>query len=208
MSRLRTERGLDRLVNFSDAAVAIAITLLILPLVDLAGEIEPDQSFAEFFMEHLGAFIALFVTFAVFGRFWMAHHRVFEFVASYSPTLIWLDLLWLASIVFLPFPANAITRPTTDPGGYFALYIGTMLMGTLSMIGIELLLLRRPGLVRDDSREAIDLTTGIAMACTLLVAAVLAFVVPQVGLFWLLLFLTGPIQAILGRALPRLRPRG
>lgn len=32
----RTERGLDRVVNFSDATVAIAITILVLPLVELA----------------------------------------------------------------------------------------------------------------------------------------------------------------------------
>ena len=42
MTRFRTERGLDRLVNFSDATVAIAITVLLLPLVDIALEIEQD----------------------------------------------------------------------------------------------------------------------------------------------------------------------
>jgi uncharacterized membrane protein len=35
---MRTERGLDRLVTFLDAVVAIAITLLVLPLVELLGE--------------------------------------------------------------------------------------------------------------------------------------------------------------------------
>ena len=35
----RTPRGLDRLVNFSDATIAIAITLLVLPLVDVANQI-------------------------------------------------------------------------------------------------------------------------------------------------------------------------
>jgi uncharacterized membrane protein len=209
MARLRTERGLDRLVNFSDAAVAIAITLLILPLVDLAGEIDADESFGEFFAAHVGAFIAFFVTFAVIGRFWMAHHRVFEYVATYSTSLVWLNLLWLASIVFLPFPANAVAQLSRESGSFYALYIGTMLAGTLSMVGIELLLLRRPELLRDDSRRAIDLTTGIAMTCTLLVAAVLAFLVPQVGLLWLLLlFLTRPIRVLLGRAFPALRVPG
>src|SRR3954463_3214139 len=34
---MRTERGLDRFVTFLDAVVAIAITLLVLPLVDVLG---------------------------------------------------------------------------------------------------------------------------------------------------------------------------
>ncbi len=36
---MRSERGFHRLVNFSDAVVAIAITLLVLPLVDAASAI-------------------------------------------------------------------------------------------------------------------------------------------------------------------------
>ena len=34
-----SSRGLDRLVTFADAVVAIAITLLVLPLVDIAGNV-------------------------------------------------------------------------------------------------------------------------------------------------------------------------
>lgn len=208
MGRIRTERGLDRLVNFSDAAVAIAITLLILPLVDLAAQIRPDESFADFVTGNQGAFITFFVTFAVVGRFWSAHHRIFEFVASYSTGLVWVNLLWLASIVFLPFAANTTAQTTTDEGGFDALYIGTLLVSTLSMIGIELLLLRRPELVRDDARGEIDLTGGIAMAFALVVAGALALLVPRVGLLWmLLLFFTGPVASLVGRVVPALRPQ-
>ena len=43
-SLVRTERGFDRIVNFSDATVAIAMTLLVLPLVELGGDTEPGDS--------------------------------------------------------------------------------------------------------------------------------------------------------------------
>ena len=66
MTRLRTERGLDRLVNFSDATVAIAITVLLLPLVDIALEIE-KLSLGDLFARNLGTIIAFAITFAVNG---------------------------------------------------------------------------------------------------------------------------------------------
>ena len=42
-SSVHTERGFDRIVNFSDATVAIAMTLLVLPLVELGGDTEPGR---------------------------------------------------------------------------------------------------------------------------------------------------------------------
>ena len=57
MAPIRTERGLDRLVNFSDATVAIAITLLILPLVDAASQIG-RQSFGDFVAENFWEILA------------------------------------------------------------------------------------------------------------------------------------------------------
>ncbi|MFP3380774.1 TMEM175 family protein, partial [Bacillus sp. SIMBA_069] len=77
MALIRTERGLDRLVNFSDAAVAIAITLLILPLVDAAGQIG-HSSFGEFIDKNFWEIFAFVVSFAVIARFWVVHHRIFE----------------------------------------------------------------------------------------------------------------------------------
>ena len=98
MTRFRTERGLDRLVNFSDATVAIAITILLLPLVDVAVEIE-KESLGELLSSNIGTIIAFAATFAVIARLWTAHHRIFEAATDYDNGAIWINFLWLASIV-------------------------------------------------------------------------------------------------------------
>ncbi|MET4158078.1 TMEM175 family protein [Agromyces sp. PvR057] len=208
MDRVRTERGLDRLVNFSDATVAIAITLLILPLVDLAGEID-GESFGTFAAENVGAFVAFIVTFAVIGRFWLIHHRVFEFVRDYSVGLIWGNMLWLASIVFLPFAANAISAPTDDDGSFDALYIATMFVTTGAMLLMDLVLRRHPDLLVEGARDEIDLSRSVGVLVVLVVAGVLAYLVPVVGMLWVLLLFAAPLVSALARRLfPALRRTG
>ncbi|SFR77404.1 Uncharacterized membrane protein [Agromyces sp. CF514] len=201
----RTERGLDRLVNFSDATVAIAITLLILPLVDLAGDLEGAR-FDEFAAENFGAFIAFVVTFAVIGRFWVIHHRVFESVRDYSARLVWVNMLWLASIVFLPFAANAVSSMDTDNGSFDAVYIATMFVTTTAMLLIEIELLRHPELIDEDA--AFDLGRTVAVLAVLVIAGVLAYLVPAVGMLWVLLLFAAPLVThVLHRVSPALRPR-
>ncbi|MGI9825164.1 TMEM175 family protein [Agromyces sp. Marseille-Q5079] len=204
MAIRRTERGLDRLVNFSDATVAIAITILILPLVDLAGEIG-DEHFGEFLARNAGAFIAFIVTFAVIGRFWVIHHRVFELVRDYSAGLIWANMLWLASIVFLPFAANAVSTRETADGSFDAVYIGTMFVTTTAMLLIDLILRRHPELLAEGTQR-IELTRSLSVLIALVIAGVLAYLVPSVGMLWvLLLFLAPLIATVLRGAIPALR---
>ena len=140
MTRFRTERGLDRLVNFSDATVAIAITILLLPLVDVAVEIE-KESLGELLWSNIGTIIAFAATFAVIARLWTAHHRIFEAAIDYDSGTIWINFLWLASIVLMPFTANVLSHSDLADPSVNALYIGTMVLSSLALLWLAIHLL-------------------------------------------------------------------
>ncbi|HEY2556981.1 MAG TPA: TMEM175 family protein [Diaminobutyricibacter sp.] len=201
MASFRTDRGLDRLVNFSDAAVAIAITLLVLPLVDIATEITGEHTTIwGLFTANWGTFLAFAISFVVIARFWMVHHRVFEFVRDYNGALIWLNFLWLASIVFLPFSTNVLSLAAGNKPDVYALYIGTLIVTSASMLLMESVLKRNPGLLREGVEGALRLTPSVIATALFVVALVLAVLVPSVGMLWLLiLLLSGPIEALYDR---------
>jgi uncharacterized membrane protein len=79
---VRSERGLDRFVTFLDAVVAIAITLLVLPLVELLHGSDPQTSLSRLLTEEAGTFGAFLLSFAVIARLWLAHHRLVERVGG------------------------------------------------------------------------------------------------------------------------------
>ena len=84
---MRTERGLHRLMNFSDAVVAIAITLLILPLVDSASNIGKG-SVGPFLQHHDTQLLAFGLSFAVIWNFWWSQHQMHERVVGYNRLLV------------------------------------------------------------------------------------------------------------------------
>jgi uncharacterized membrane protein len=200
---MRTERGFDRLVNFSDAVVAIAITLLILPLVDTATELD-GMSVLEL-LEKDGLKLLVFViSFAVIGRFWMAHHQMFENVVAYNRAMIWVNNLWLISIVFLPFPTELIAATGYDSPTTCALYVGTMVVSSLSGTWQMTIILRHPELQAPEVRGTLSIQPFLVASGLMLTVFVFVMVVPQVGLWWLfLLGLTGPVQAVARRIWPQ-----
>jgi uncharacterized membrane protein len=70
------EAGVDRIIAFSDGVVAIAITLLILPLTD----IEPAEgdSLANVAADNAGALLGFAVSFAVIANYWTIHKDIFR----------------------------------------------------------------------------------------------------------------------------------
>lgn len=195
---LRTDRGLDRLVNFSDATVAIAITLLLLPLVDVANEID-EKSLGRLLGDNSGKLIAFFVSFIVISRLWLSHHQLFEATRSYSNRVMRVNFVWLASIAFLPFSSNLIAQTTGD-AGVNALYIGTIAMGSLSMTALQWIIWRDPELMRPDGRAMVHPVDGTVTFVALLVALVGAVLVPAAGPFWLFLLVpAGWVSAALER---------
>lgn len=199
MAQIRTERGLDRLVNFSDATVAIAITLLILPLVDAASQIG-SKPFGDFVAENVWEIVAFVVSFVVIARFWVVHHQIFESVRDYNAAIVWFNFLWLLAIVTIPFSANVLSAGAGQRPDVYALYIGDMLVATIATRLMTSVLHRKPELMTEESRGSIDVTAGIAEMSIMAVALVLAVLIPDVNLFWLfLLFLSGPLHALLHR---------
>lgn len=105
-----SERGFDRLVNFSDAVVAIAITLLVLPMTDVASKITDRSSPVDLWHEDSGAIWAFAISFVVLANYWLIHHRMFEAIQAYDGALVWLNIGWLFSIVLLPFSTELIAQ--------------------------------------------------------------------------------------------------
>jgi uncharacterized membrane protein len=195
------ERSAERLVFFSDAVVAIALTLLILPLADVVPEAAAEHADSlKVITENQWKIYSFLLSFFVIGRLWMSHHRIFEQIKAYNRWLMNVNLWWLLTIVVLPFPTEMI-------GGFredrftASLYIATVLLSSICLLAMTLIIradpdvAKHPGGVPDKQRFDTAVTTGI-----LVVALALAALVPGVGYFALLLLvLGGPIGRIRNR---------
>ena len=105
-----------RTLTFTDGLFAIAMTLLV---VDLAVPTLSDGSsvheLAEALNDDSAKFISFFISFAVIGRYWVAHHTYFSALARMDRGLIALNLVYLAFIAFLPFPTALLGEYFENP---------------------------------------------------------------------------------------------
>lgn len=107
-NELKKEFQLERLILFSDAVFAIAITLLVIeikiPEIHLSpGDPMKEEVILQKLAELIPKFIGFLVSFLLIGQYWIVHHRMFSFVINFSDRLIWLNLLFLFAIALMPF---------------------------------------------------------------------------------------------------------
>lgn len=175
-------RGIDRLVFFSDAVVAIAITLIVLPLVDDARNVG-DASVWLFLHEHSADLVSAGVSFYAIAAFWLHHHGLFGRATGYTTVLLWSNMLWLAGIVFLPIATVLQVGPSSARGGT-VLYLATL---TFIMVvsRVQSMVLVRSGLLADTAehlRSRIRWTTWIPPVI-LGLATIAVAVFPRIGLW-------------------------
>lgn len=191
------QRGFERMVNFSDAVVAIAATLLILPLVELA---EPDAStpFPDILRSHGVELFSFLLSFLVIFSLWLDHHRVFRDLIGYTPALMWVNFVWLLSIVFLPFPTKLITEKNGYNASASSLYVATIAVSILAMLAAAIVVARHPHITAPDIAEAHRVRDAAVSAALILVAFALAF--SPLGLWSLLVLLMArPINRVLAQ---------
>ncbi len=102
----------ERLTFFSDAVVAIAITLLALelPLPEGATSAELLRSLGH----HHSEYQSFLISFIVIGGHWRAHHRLFNYVTTLGGGLARLTFGWLLMQVIMPFA----TKMIAEDGGF------------------------------------------------------------------------------------------
>ncbi|MFS4092239.1 TMEM175 family protein [Streptomyces sp. AF1A] len=107
------ERDPTRVVAFSDAVIAIAITLLVL-------DIHPPHDtsrLAHGLLMLWPSYLAYAVTFMLIGQVWANHHIMFDHIRSADRMVLFLNTVLLMDIAFLPFAASVLAEAFRDGHG-------------------------------------------------------------------------------------------
>lgn len=189
-----TEEGFRRLLAFSDAVVAIAMTLLVLPLTDIVGDLH-EHSVAQLWHEDLYQLVTFLISFAVIWLQWRSHHRIMEHFRVYDGMIIRLTGLWLLTIVVMPFATALETN--NDLVGANVAYLVVLVVAVGVLITMCWWGGYHPDLLAADADADYWRTRpdGFVTFGLLLVALVIAISVPGSD-SWplLLLLLTTPIE--------------
>lgn len=196
--RAERSRDLERFLTFVDAIAAVAITLLVLPLVDLGTEIHSgDESVSHLIATHANQFWSFALSFVVIARLWLAQHVLLRSVIASSHALTAALLVWAMAIVFLPFPTALLPE-----GGSQAvtkvLYIGTLTISSVCLTIVALVIGKNRELRDTDDRPRV--TPAAATAVVFALALAISVIFPATSYYPLLLLLVGePAVASISR---------
>jgi uncharacterized membrane protein len=185
------ERDLSRIVAFTDGVMAVAITLLVLnievpQLPSGSGERELVDALYDL-LPTLGAYA---LSFALIGRFWVLHHRLFETLRAFDSVLMGLNLLFLALIALVPFATELSDRygQQSVAAAVFGATIGLAGLVHWSMARYSL----EKGFVQERHLPRMDVDASHAallISLIFLVSVPFAFVAPEVAqVLWLSTF--------------------
>ena len=140
---VRSYRGYSRLVLFLDAVAAIAITLLILPLVTKLNSLRSESSdnipdLVTFFSENWMYLVVFLATFNQIFWLWWVNHKLFEKLAAYDSVVLLYAFVWTLTVVFLPFPTEWAFWSAGGDGARVSWMLLAMLLVVNAMFGLYL----------------------------------------------------------------------
>jgi uncharacterized membrane protein len=195
---------LERIVFFSDAVFAIAITLLILEIrLPELPDPATGEEVAEALRSILPAIGAYALSFATIGLYWLAHWRRYRSIERADETLAALNLVGLGLVAFIPFPTALIGSHGDTP---LVVAIYAIALSAAGVAGtVTWLYARRAGLIRRDLPAAlvrVGALRGLAVPVVMLGSLPLLGVVGPYGveLAWLLIV---PVQLVVVRVARR-----
>lgn len=189
VDKLYITKGIERLVFFSDAVFAIAITLLALDIklpddVNVSSNTSLIHALRNLFPQVL----AFVLSFLIIGVLWASHVRKYRALKTYDSTFVMLNIIFLLCIAFMPFPTSLISgSPTVVSVTLYASIL--VIVGIISALNWAYAVKR--GFIfeeyakQNDTRE---FRGPVLMSLVFLVSIVIAFVNPTYAMWsWLLL---------------------
>ncbi|MDR6843983.1 TMEM175 family protein [Flavobacterium granuli] len=113
----KSEIPFERVLFFSDAIVAIAITLLALNL-----KLELPESHHLTIQDLLlpwKNYLAFFLSFINIASFWRRHHQMYTFIHKMNGSSMGYNICWLFFIIILPFSTSVLSSHFGDSAAIF-----------------------------------------------------------------------------------------
>jgi uncharacterized membrane protein len=199
----------ERRLTFFDAAVAIILTLLVLPLMDSANEdvlnsgtSSEAMSATEWFKENAGRFFTFLISFAVVASEWEDHARLIgnlKYITRRIRKCLW---YWLLTLVFIPVTSilihiDDVDSATAAPYELF-IYMGNIILLKIINIVIVLLVRRKMDLLYKENKK--DVTSKLLSSFivdTFLLGLAIPLSLTRMGYYSLLLMIAEPYLTIL-----------
>jgi len=101
-----------RLETFADGVFAIAITLLVLE-IRIPG---PRENLGQALLNQWPSFAAYVTSFLTIGVIWVSHHQMFTIIRRTTTTFLFLNVLFLLPVAFVPFPTALVADHILEEG--------------------------------------------------------------------------------------------
>jgi uncharacterized membrane protein len=170
--------GLERMLIFSDAVIAIAMTVLALDLpVPVADS--PSGLLTALTGEAARAYFAFLLAFALIGVSWIGHHQLFSNVQEIDVRVVGLNFVVLLGFVLVPWGTEALAESPGGPGLAVFSAVLALLAGGNQMLGWYV---DRAGFMTDEAAERMEavhrrnLRIGVVLTAMFVISIPLALV--------------------------------
>jgi uncharacterized membrane protein len=174
------EHTTERLIFFSDAVFAIAITLLIIEIrVPELGRSASGLDFVQALATLTPNFVGFLISFFVIGAFWAGHHRAFGCAVGWSDRLVFPNLLMLCAIAAMPF-FTAFVSVNPNARVPVGVYCGWLLVTGFLNLNLQRVVLAPPVIspAVSPARIAMIRRRGLAVVLGAATAVLVAIVSP------------------------------
>lgn len=198
--RLLEGEDTTRMDALSDGLFAIVLTLLVLQFE--VPDVAPGDVATALAAQRPLLFSYL-LSFAVVGLYWIIHHNLFQFVVRHDRVLLYLNLLFLLTVSFLPYPTELL-------GSYATHFTWSLYAVNFALVGFALTAVWSYAVVRDFTADSIDRPTGWLIAVRGLISPLVFLVsIPVAAVSLEFAYFTplliGPLQALWVRVYRRYR---